>query len=191
MKILARLIILLTFGWSCIDSQAQQLSKTELQIVKDIQQGIININSKTGGGFKDLIINGVLAKHTDVILYNAQTTKLLHVGKYSLLNYFNKKRNIYARAYDNSHDVMLAEKAFKEMSLKSGSNWKVVNTKNDQKDFITNNLYHNKNWVAYFEKPKDDKTMVMSFFAQYTNEEDSTGLSNMNTSNDAFVKDFK
>ncbi len=173
MKISIKISLAFILCCVCFKTGAQQLSKTDLQIVKDVQKGIATINAKSDGGFKDLIINGVVAKDTDVILYDALPTELLHAGKYSILNYFNQKKNIYTCTYYNSHDVMLAEKAMEEMSYRLGSNWKLMAITSDQKDYTTNYLYYDKRWVAYCEKPKDGKTMVISFMAQYTDGEDN------------------
>jgi hypothetical protein len=182
MKNFIRIIIFLIVCGNYTKSQAQQLSTTDLQIVKDIQQGIISLIQKSNNGFKDLIINGVVAKDTDVILYNAKpieflleskkSTELLHAGKYNILNYFNQKKNIYAFSYSNPHDVLLAEKAIEELSYKLGSDWKLIEVKVDSKDYTTGDLYYNEKKVGYYEKQKDNTVIQLSFIAEYTDDED-------------------
>lgn len=176
--------------WCYCNTDAQQLSETDLQIVNDIKQGIADINVKTDGGFKDLLIYGVVAKDTDVILYNAVPTELLHAAKYSVLNYFLKKQNIYVCAYENKHDVMLAEKALEEMSYKLGSDWKLMAVKSDQINYTKNYLYYKEKWLAYYEKPNDGTSMNISFMAQYSDDGDSAATTNTNNTTNSFAENL-
>lgn len=173
---------------SCCYTNAQKLSETELQVVTNIKQGITDINAKTDGGFKDFIINAVVAKDTDVILYNAIPTELLHAVKYSVLDYFLQKKYIYVCAYENKQDVMLAEKALEEMTSALGSDWKLMGVKSDQTDYTTTNLYYKEKWLAYFEKQKDGNYMQMSFIAHYTGDGEDTAATNTNNNTNSFAE---
>lgn len=197
MKILANVIIALIFCSSYCNLRAQQLTNTDLKFIKDIKHAIEVLNKKTDGGFKDLIIYGAVAKDTDLILYNAMPIEmlledkasgdLLHADKYSILNFFNQKKNIYTYSYKNSHDVMLAEKAMEEMCSGLGNDWKLVGVKRDQTDYTTKNLYYKEKWLAYFEKQKHGNSMQMSFIAHYTGNGEDAVTTNTNNTTDSFA----
>jgi hypothetical protein len=87
MKIPVKIFIVLIFCGGLFKSQAQELSKADLQIIKDIKTGIDSVKNLANRGFKDLIMNGVVAKDTEVVLYNAYSypLDLLHGSKYSIL----------------------------------------------------------------------------------------------------------
>lgn len=177
MKILGIIFSVLIICCSCFNIHAQQLSKADLQTIKDIKIGIDSVNKLSSIGFKNLILHGEVAKDTDVVLYNANAIELLHGSKYSILNYFKGKKNIYVCAYDNPHEVMLAEKAIEELGFKLGSKWELYQTKVDTKDYTTNKLYYNGKWVAYYEKPNDGKSMQLSFIGYYNDDsEDKTNI---------------
>ena len=165
------IVILCCFYFS--KSKAQQLSKEDIQIVKDIQQAVSELNMKTDGGFKDLLIYGVVAKDTDVFLYNAVPTELLHASKYSMLDYFIQKKNVYVCTYSNVHEVMLVHKALEDLSYKLGSDWELYQLKSNQNDYSTNSLYFKGKEFAHYKKPNDNSTLVISFTASYNDEMES------------------
>ncbi len=180
MKIIIKIFIALMLCCNCNSSTAQELSQADVQIVKEIQQGIESVKVKAEVGFSDLIIYGYLAKDTGLYLYNAQPTALLHADEYSIIDYFDKKKYEYLCAYNNSHSAMLAEKAMEDISYKLGSNWQFYQIKNLQNGSTKSTLYFKEKEIAYYEKSKNDTTLVILFTAAYNED----GYTEINTKNE-------
>ncbi len=171
--------------------QAQQLSTSDNNIVKDIKS-VIKSFAETAPASFDSLINygdGLIAKDTNLLLYNAYPTLALHADKYTVFNYYNDSIYLYNTVFENKKTVLLFDKAIADLILfKGGSNnWKTVFQKNIlDNDSVTYLLYKNKR-IAFYQKTNDNSLLRLAFI----NTENTTEKDQADTKNDTkFLNDL-
>lgn len=163
--------------------QAQQLSASDIDIVKDIKS-VIKSFAETAPVSFDSLINygaGLIAKDTNLLIYNAYPTLALHADKYTFFNYYNDSIYLYNTLFENKKTVLLFEKVIADLLLVKGSsnNWKTVTKKNIvDNDSVTYLLYKNKR-VAFYQKTSGNSLLRLAFInTESTTERDQTDTKN-------------
>lgn len=181
--------LLLSLG-SLKNTKAQQYSASDNKILNDIEAFIITTAVSDTSNYQKLINygEGVIAKDTNVLLYNAYQTETLHADRYSVFNYFNDSIFLYNCLYANKNNVLLVIKAMDRILKYSKGDWEVKAQKSIEDNDSVPYLFYKKKKIAFFQKSPDNTLLRLAFISMENNTEDVFKIANHPV---VYLTDFK
>ncbi len=183
-----KIFFLIIFVGYFTNTRAQVLSTVDKTIVNDIENFIQIIATSPTDDFENLINYGagLIAKDTNVLLYEGYPTKTLHADRYSIFNYFADSVYLYNCLYENKNNVLLVIKAMDRLLNNGKGNWKISLQKSIEDDENVPYLIYKNKKIAFFQKKSDNTLLRLSFISFVNNNELS--IDNTNNNKDTFLK---
>ncbi len=192
MKIITKTVTIFFISCVFLNTHAQKLSTVDKKIVKDIQSGIEAMAVTNQYNFESLINYGAgaIAKDINMILYKADYLEPMHADEYYVFNYFIDSLNIYCCNYTNKVDVLLAEKAIKDLVKYQPKKWKLLNGKSVPDKENVHYLLCNNKKIAQYKKVADNTFLQIGFIEYYKNDVTENFLNTKaNNNTDEFLSD--
>ena len=150
-----------------LNAQSQKLSAADNKILNDIEAFIITTAESDSSHYQNLIDygEGLIAKDTNVLLYNAYPTKAMYADRYSVFNYFNDSIFLYNCLYENKNNVMLVIKAMDRILQYSKGDWEVKVQKSIEDNESVPYLFYKKKKILFFQKTPDNTSLRLAFIS--------------------------
>lgn len=163
-----------------LQTQAQQYSAENNKILNDIEAYILTTGVTDTNDYKNLINygEGLIAKDTNVLLYNAYPTATLHADRYSVFNYFKDSVFLYNCLYENKNNVLLVIKAIDRILKYGKGDWEIVTQKSIEDNDSVPYLFYKKRKILFFQKTPDNTLLRLAFISILNNTEDRFKIAN-------------
>ncbi len=180
MKIITKIFFSFFISCTFLHTQAQQYAATDNKILNDIEAFIITTAASDTNNYKNLINygEGLIAKDTNVLLYNAYPTATLHADRYSVFNYFNDSIFLYNCLYENKNNVLLVIKAIDRILKYGNGNWEIKVQKSIEDNDSIPYLFYKKKKVAFFQKTPDNTLLRLAFIRMLNIKQDNFKIAN-------------
>ncbi len=163
MKHLKKIFFLLLVLGIASNTQAQVLSDADAKIVREMQAGILVIQSNIKNNFA-LQKGEEISRDTaaNLIVYKAISTDNMHAAEFVITGNFKNDNLSYACAYRDEHLIKLLNIAANNMSKDVSKQWTIIKPKSDEYN-VKKYMLYNKVAIASFLPNTAENELIVYF----------------------------